>query len=99
MENIEIGIIMMLSSLLVLHCVFALRAFNHGVNLNADKQSTRKLSTDTLNSGKLYHPDKLNPHKLSPLQTCLWCMLSLLFGPLGYYCYLSSLPLDASLKD
>lgn len=88
MENIEIGIIMMLSSLVVLHCVFALRAFNHGVNLNTDKRSTRKLSIDTL-----------NPHKLSPVQTCLWCMLSLLFGPLGYYCYLSFLPLNTSFKD
>ncbi|MGL5361103.1 MAG: hypothetical protein ACRDBI_15585 [Shewanella sp.] len=46
-----------------------------------------------------HHGVNHSAQKLSTPQTCLWCMLSLLFGPLGYYSYLVSLPLDTSLKE
>ncbi len=93
MENIEIYILVMLSGLLILHCAFALRAFHHGVNLSIHKLPPHKPSTQKFSS------HSLGTQKLSSQQTCLWCLLSLLFGPLGYYSYLGLLPLDTSLKE
>ncbi|MCL1091181.1 hypothetical protein L2744_16540 [Shewanella profunda] len=64
----DINIMVMLAGLLVLHFLFAFRAFKSKVHISTNKK-------------------------------CFWCLLSLLFGPLGYYSYHGFIPLDAILKD
>ncbi|AFV73543.1 hypothetical protein SIL85_02760 [Shewanella oneidensis] len=36
---------------------------------------------------------------LSTNQKCLWCLLSLLLGPIGYYAYHGLIPLDKLQND
>ncbi|MCP3126993.1 MULTISPECIES: hypothetical protein [Shewanella] len=64
----DINITAMLIGLLILHCLFALRAFK-------------------------------SPARLSTSKKCVWCLLSLFLGPLGYYSYHGLIPLDKLQKD
>ncbi|MFG7352591.1 hypothetical protein ACGMNB_16615 [Shewanella oncorhynchi] len=64
----DINIVIMLGGLVLLHCLFALRAFNSKVDLSTNKK-------------------------------CLWCLLSLILGPMGYYGFHGFIPLDRILKD
>ncbi|AUD60554.1 MAG: hypothetical protein KJ856_19115 [Gammaproteobacteria bacterium] len=64
----DINIIFMLGGLMLLHCLFALRAFKSKVDLSTNKK-------------------------------WVWCLLSLILGPMGYYGYHGFIPLDRILKD
>ncbi len=40
-----------------------------------------------------------NQVRISPHKKYIWCLLSLLLGPMGYYAYQGLIPLDKLSKD